>query len=416
MEGNSRKVIVVGAGVVGMATAVNLLRDGHQVTVVDRGAPGEGCSKGNAGLIVAGSFLPQSLPGTVFQVPKLLLDPRGPLFIRPTYFPRALPWFLRFAAAGTAERVKASSTALRALNRDAMKDHISLARSIGAEELARPAGYLKVYRTDAGFEGDAFERRAKAEYGLEVDLLGPDEIREIEPSLAPVYRHGVLQSDDGHTPNPWRLVQALAEHFTAAGGTILRREVRGVEAGTEGPARLQTEDGELDAEVLVVAAGAWSGRLAAGLGDSVPLEAERGYNATVEEPNVVPTRPVYDGDFKIIVTPQEAGLRITGIAEFAGLEAPPNYRRSRMLLGMGREMFPELKVDRVSEWMGHRPSLPDSLPVIGPSSRHANVFYAFGHGHTGVTGSATTGRLIADLVGGRPPAIDLAPFAVGRFS
>jgi D-amino-acid dehydrogenase len=416
MEGNSRKVIVVGAGVVGMASAVNLLRDGHQVTVVDREDPGEGCSKGNAGLIVAGSFLPRSLPGTIFQVPKWLLDPRGPLFIRPTYLPRVLPWFFRFAAVGTTERVKASAAAFHALHCDAMKDHISLAQSIGAEELARPAGYLKVYRTDAGFEGDAFERRVKAEYGFKVDILGPGEIREIEPSLAPVYRHGVFQPDDGHTPNPWRLTRRLAEHFTGAGGTILRREVRAIEAAAGESVRLQTDGGDLDSEMLVVAAGAWSGRLAARLGDAVPLEAERGYNATVEKPNVVPTRPVYDGDFKIIVTPQEAGLRITGIAEFAGLEAPPNYRRSRMLLEMGRKMFPELKVDRVSEWMGHRPSLPDSLPVIGPSSGHANVFYAFGHGHTGVTASATTGRLIADLVGGRPPAIDLAPFAVRRFS
>ena len=416
MEGNSRKVTVIGAGVVGMATALNLLRDGHQVTVVDREAPGEGCSKGNAGLIVAGSLLPRSLPGTVFQVPKWLLDPRGPLFIRPTYFPRVLPWFLRFATAGTAERVKAAAAAFYALHRDAMKDHMALARSIGAEELAKPAGYLKVYRTDAGFESDAFERQVKAEYGFKADILDPGEIHEFEPSLAPVYRHGVFQPDDGHTPNPWRLVRTLAEHFTTAGGTILRRDVRGVEAATEGAVRLQTDGGDLDAEVLVVAAGAWSGRLAARLGSPVPLEAERGYNATAEEPNVAPVHPVYDGDFKIIATPQEAGLRFTGIAEFAGLDAPPDYRRSRMLLEMGRKMFPGLEAAGVSEWMGHRPSLPDSLPVIGRSPRHANIFYAFGHGHTGVTASATTGRLIADLVAGRPPAIDLAPFAVDRFS
>ena len=415
MTAVQRKITVIGAGIVGVASAINLQRDGHAVTLVDRGAPGEGASGGNAGVIVTGSFLPRSMPGTVKQVPGWLFDPKGPLFVRPLYAPCTLPWFLRFAAVGTAEKVETSAAALHSLNRTAMADHLDLAESAGAADLVRPVGTLKVYRTDAGFAGDAIERDMKEKFGFRVDVLGPDDIRHMEPALAPGFRHGVFLPDDGHTTDPHRLVQALAAHFEAAGGIVLRRDVRGFAMGPEGPTQIHTDGGVLDVDVLVVAAGAWSGRLAARLGSRIPVEAERGYHATIAGAGVRPSVPVYEMEAKIIATPQDGGLRITGISEFAGLDAPPDYARSRMLVGLGRRLFPGLETDQVSHWMGPRPSLPDSLPVIGRSPRHANVYYAFGHGHTGLTGGPTTGRLVADLVAGRTPSIDLAPFAADRF-
>ena len=415
MSTGARKVTVVGAGIVGMAAAVNLQRDGHEITVVDRLAPGEGCSRGNAGVIAAGSFLPRSMPGTVRQVPGWLLDPHGPLFVRPLYAPCAVPWFLRFAAAGTDERVQATAAALHALNRNALADHTALAESIGAADLVRPVGAIKVYRSDAGFAGDALERRMKEQFGLRFDILEPADIYGIEPALAAGFKYGVLLPDDGHTPNPQRLVQAVAAHFSGAGGTVLRREVKGFHIGSDGPRRLLTDGGDVEFETLVIAAGAWSGRLAARLGSRVPLEAERGYHVSIAEPAIQPGLPIYDGENLIIASTHEGGLRITGIAEFAGLDAPPDYARARVLLALGRKLFPGLQAAEVSEWMGPRPSLPDSRPVIGRSPVHANVFYAFGHGHTGITGGPTTGRLVADLVADRPPAIDLQPFAVDRF-
>jgi len=210
-------------------------------------------------------------------------------------------------------------------------------------------------------------------------------------------------------------VQRLAEGFQRDGGTVLRREVRDVEVGPDGPRRLRTDQGDIEVETLVVAAGAWSARLAARFGDRVPLESQRGYHVTVGEPGVAPRMPVMWAERKFMMTPMQPGLRFAGTVEFAGLEAPPDYRRARVLLQQGKEVFPDLSTSSVSEWMGHRPCLPDSLPVIGRSPRFGRVLYAFGHGHTGLSGAPTTGRVVADLVAGRPPALDLTPYRVDRF-
>jgi D-amino-acid dehydrogenase len=248
-----------------------------------------------------------------------------------------------------------------------------------------------------------------------VDELDRSQIRQIEPALAPIFARAAHIPEHGHTLDPWRLVQRLAEGFQRDGGTVLRREVRDAEVGPDGPTRLHTDQGDMEVGTLVIAAGAWSARLAARFGDRVPLESHRGYHVTVADPGVEPRMPVMWAERKFMMTPMQPGLRFAGTVEFAGLEAPPDYRRARVLLEQGKEVFPDLNAGRTTEWMGHRPCLPDSLPVIGRSRRFRNVLYAFGHGHTGLSGAPTTGRAIADLVAGRPPALDVTPFRVDRF-
>jgi D-amino-acid dehydrogenase len=210
-------------------------------------------------------------------------------------------------------------------------------------------------------------------------------------------------------------VQALADRFTRDGGVVLRRQVTGFEIGAEGTTHLKTDGGELEVETLVVAAGAWSHLLARQLGSRVPLESQRGYHVTVADPGVSPRLSIMWAERKFMTTPMAPGLRFAGTVELAGLEAAPDYRRARSLLEQGKRMFPELNSGNVSQWMGHRPCLPDTLPVIGRSPHFAETYYAFGHGHTGLSGAPMTGRLIADLVAGRPPTIDIAPFRVDRF-
>lgn len=410
-----RTVVVVGAGVVGIACAIHLQRDGHRVTVIDRVAPGESCSRGNAGLIAPGSCLPQSMPGVLPKVPGWLCDPLGPLSIRWTHLPVMAPWLVRFAMAGRPGRAAETTRALRALIASSTELHLALAASAGAQNLVRAEPYLKVYESEAAFREDARERTLLAAQGVEMEILDGDRLSRLEPALAPEFRHGVWLPGYGYCLDPHRYVRVLADRFAADGGTVTRGEARGFEVDRRGSLRVRRDGGDLEADTLVVAAGAWSGRLAAMLGSRVPLEAERGYHVTVADSAITPRRAVMAAERKFIATPMECGLRFAGTAEFAGLTAPPNYQRARILLRLGRRMFPGMNGSEVTEWMGHRPATPDSLPVIGPSPRWPSVFFAFGHGHLGLTGAPITGRLIADMVSGRPPRLDVAPYRVDRF-
>ncbi len=410
-----RKVTVIGAGIVGMASASYLQRDGHDVVVVDSVDPGESCSKGNAGGMSPGSVVPLAMPGVLPKVPLWLLDPLGPLTIRWSYLPRALPWLLRFARASGRRRATEVARALSALHGRTFECYDPLLEAAGARGLVKRNGQLYAYAGEAAFRADADAWELRRAQGVPFEVLEAGEIRQREPALAPIFVRAVHLPEHGHCLDPFRLVRLLAEHFVRAGGTILRRKVDGFDIGPDGPRRLHTDGGDLEVESLVVAAGAWSHLLAAKLGSPVPLESQRGYHVTVADPGVSPRLTTMWAERKFMTTPMEAGLRFAGTVEFAGLEAAPDYRRARILLDQGKRMFPELRTESVSEWMGHRPCLPDTLPVIGPSPHVANTYYAFGHGHTGLTGASMTGRVIADLVAGRPPAIDLAPFRVDRF-
>jgi len=246
-------------------------------------------------------------------------------------------------------------------------------------------------------------------------MLDAAGIRKLVPSLAPGYVRGVHVLDQGYVRNPERLVKALAAKFEQDGGRILQRRVLDVEAGEGGIRALVTDAGSLPVETLVVCAGVHSGEISAKLGESVPIEAERGYHVTYSDPGLDVPLPVHVSDAKVFVTPMEMGVRVAGQAEFSGIYADPNYQRAEVLETHMKRMFPSIRLTDSTRWMGRRPSMPDSLPVIGPSIKQRNVLYAFGHGHLGLCGGAPTARLIADLVAGRSPGIDLTPFRVDRF-
>ncbi|HYM32293.1 MAG TPA: FAD-dependent oxidoreductase [Candidatus Cybelea sp.] len=413
-------VVVVGAGIVGMAAASFLQRDGRKVVVLDPGAPGEGASYGNAGCLNGSSVVPVSMPGTLSKVPGWLLDPEGPLTIRLRYLPVLLPWLWRFVRAGTPEKVAAQARALRPLIAPSVETYRQLARDAGAEDLIHRAGHLMAYRSDASFAGDAGANRLRSDNGVEIQELGADELRQLEPALSRDYVRGRLITENGHCANPLRLVQSLAEMFVRRGGIIRRERVRDFAFDGVSVAEVFTDAGRQAASQVVLAAGAWSRPLAAKLGDRVPLDTERGYHVMLKDPEVCPRIPTLSGEGKFVATPMEEGLRFAGTVEFAGLDAPPDWRRARVLLRQGQQMYPGLarQIDegRIKQWMGFRPSMPDSLPVIGTARAHPNALYAFGHGHIGLVAGAMTGRVIADLAAGRPPAIDVTPFDVRRFA
>jgi glycine/D-amino acid oxidase-like deaminating enzyme len=411
----TRDIIIVGAGIIGMSCALSLRREGHQVTVLDFGGPGEGTSKGNAGAIASAGIVPLSGPGMLTQIPRWLLDPVGPLAIRWRYLPRALPWLLRFVAAGRADRVEAQATALRSLYERAYETYQPLLQFAGASGLFQRLGYVAAYETDAAWRKDQGGFALRRRRGVAMRELDAAALHALEPTLAPNFRHGMHYTENGHVADPYLLVRKFADAFTAGGGVIKTERVADCALDGGAGVRIVTDHGEHRAECLVIAAGARSHHLAARLGSRVPLETQRGYHATLPNPGVTPRLPVSSGERKFLSTPMAMGLRFAGTVEFAGLDAPPDWRRAEVLVAAGKQIFPGLDGANPSFWMGHRPCLPDSLPVIGPAPQSRNVLYAFGHGHLGLTGGAVTGQIIADLVANRAPPTDITPFRVDRF-
>ena len=409
------EVVVVGAGIVGTVCACYLRRENRDVMLIDRAGPGEATSFGNAGGISATNVMPVATPGMMKQIPRWLLDPKGPLYVRWSYLPHVLPWLMRFLRAGTESEVRRISAALAALHSETFEAYGPLIEEAGLQHLFRRDGLLVVYHSQRGLDDDALGIELRRNLGLEMHIVGASEIRELEPALAPTFERGVFVPNDGRCTNPFGLVQGLAEHFRNSGGTLLRRDVRGFETGPTGVHRLLTDAGDIEADRVVIAAGVQSIAFMRRLGYSVPLESHRGYHVTLSDPGVMPRRMVLPADYRFAITPMDVGLRFAGTVELAGIEAPPDYERARTLLRIGKRLLPGVRSDDYSEWMGHRPCTPDSLPVLGASPRHENVYFAFGHGHEGLTGASKTGELIADVIAGRPPSIDLTPFRIDRF-
>jgi len=419
MSKTKRKVVVIGGGAIGIATASWLIRDDHDVTVIESGEIGAGASFGNAGCLNASSVVPMSMPGMLGQVPGWLLDPLGPLSIRWTYLPKLMPWLLRFIAAGSPARIREQAKALQPLLHDSYGTYWPLVQNAGAEDLVRREGHLVVYRSEEKLAGDSLGWKLRRDNGIELEKLDQTALRDFDPALSTSFKIGLLIKANGHTVNPHRLINKLAAAFIRDGGRIIRTKAKDFHFENEKLRSVGTLTGPIPADVAVVAAGAHSKPFSLALGDRIPLDTERGYHIVIANPEVAPRVPTLDAEGKFVATPMEMGLRLAGTVEFAGLNAAPDWRRARKLLTLGRRLLPGLPEtiteDKLSTWMGFRPSMPDSLPVIGPSRRSRDILYAFGHGHIGLASAAQTGRVIADMVAGRTPFIDISMFRADRF-
>ena len=415
-------VVVIGAGIVGATGAIELLRDGHRVTIIEPGEPGgeQAASYGNAGGLSVSSVLPMTWPGQWRRVPGYLADPLGPLAIRWRYLPRLLPWLRRFAHTGSdIEKIRRIARAMRPLVEDCPARHARLAAEAGVPELIVRSGMLYVYPDYAAFMMEAIAWAIRRENGITWLELGPEELRQREPMLDPRYGFGVFIEGSGQCRDPGGYVRALVRHAEAGGATLLRDGAEGFEISGGRLRGVRTGNGTVACDRAVIAAGARSKLLARAVGDDVPLESERGYHAMIAAPEAGPRHLTMPSDGKMVNSAMVAGLRVAGQVEFAGLDAPPNWQRADILRQHLQRSYPDLPrqlpQERVKYWMGHRPSLPDSLPCIGPASGCADVFHAYGHGHIGLASGPVTGRLVADLISGTPPVIDPAPYRPQRF-
>ena len=413
---SAQKIAVVGAGIVGVSTAEWLRRDGHTVTLIDRidpGQPGQ-TSFGNAGILAASSYIPVPVPGLLSKVPKMLLDPLGPLHLKWSYLPRLMPWLLPFLRRANKEDVLATVKALSTITSDTVDQHMALAQGTPAEAYIVPGIYAFIYRSKEACEGDEFGHAIRQGEGVNIEFRDRERLLQDDPNLGTEYNYAACHMDHGWVTNPGGYVAALYGHFRSEGGGFVQGEVddiRPTSAGVE-----VTVGGETHAfDQTVLAGGAWSGKLAKKLGHKPALETERGYHVVLQNPSHVPPFPYMLTDAKFVATPMDMGLRCAGQVEFGGLTAKPSDAPFRIVKTRIKQLYPTLSWEGEDRWLGHRPSTVDSVPFIGPSPKAKQIHFAFGAQHIGLTTGPKTGRLIADMIGGRTPNIDMQPFRVGRF-
>jgi D-amino-acid dehydrogenase len=416
-------VVVIGAGIIGAASALELLRDGHRVTIVEPGDPGgeQAASYGNGCLLTAVSVLPVSEPGMWKKVPGYLADPLGPLAVRWSYLPKVAPWLLRFLRAGSNyNKLRVIARGLKPLVHQSPERHRKLAEEAGVGDLIHKNGVLNVYLSREEFEAEAEAWAIKRENGITWIELNADELRQKEPSIDRRYQFGVLFEQSGHCTDPGAYVAALVHHAEALGAKLVRARALGFDLDGRRLKAVRTDGGKIACERAVIAAGARSREFARQVGDNVALETQRGYHAVISNPEAGPRIPIMpsDGHMSNVVTPH--GLRLAGQLEIAGLDAAPNWKRAEILRDFALRTYPglprDMPAERVKFWMGHRPATPDSLPCIGPATGCPDVVHAYGHGMLGLATGAVTGRLVADIVSGKPPSIDPVPYNPARFN
>ncbi|WP_415183012.1 NAD(P)/FAD-dependent oxidoreductase [Phaeovulum sp.] len=411
-------VAVIGAGIVGCATALALAQGGQRVTLFDPDAPGAGTSSGNAGGIVTGAVTPTATPAVLRALPAYLLDRSSPAVLRLRHSLRVMPWFMRFLRAGFPAEVDRIAAALHPIVAQALTAHRALAASCGAGGLITDAGWLKVYATQQEFDASAPDRRLMDRFGLRYTILDRKAVTDLEPNLDPALcQIGFHQPESGFVSAPKGLAQAYFDGAARLGAVHLRQTVRGIARRDGGGVTLHTEGGAQQFDRVVVAAGAWSARFVRQLGDRVSLDTERGYHIGFGPQTVGLLRgPVVFPALSLVLSPMDEGIRLVSGDELAGLKAPPNYRRIRALVPQARRALPALHdAAPATEWMGFRPSTPDSLPVIGPSPQGGDVVYAFGHGHIGLTLAAITAQMVAASISDTPAPVDPKPYLVSRF-
>ncbi|NBC88219.1 MAG: FAD-dependent oxidoreductase [Alphaproteobacteria bacterium] len=408
-------VIIIGAGIIGLAAAEKLQEAGRRVTLIDRKGIAREASERNAGGFAFSDIMPLATAGMLRKVPRWLLDPLGPLTIPVGYFPRILPWLMRFWRAGWPDKIETSIKAQADLMHLARAEMAAMVAACGLSRMVNSDGSLELYESEAEFRAAEPNWRRREEAGIPFEHVRGARLAELQPGLSPRFIAGTFVPFWQTVSDPYDFACAIGEHVLARGGSFVEGNVAQVRPAENGVAVDLADGRQLNANRAVIAAGAWSKPLAATLGDRIPLETERGYNTTLSRAAFDLKRMLIFGGHGFVVSPLSSGIRVGGAVELGGLAREPNYARANAMLKKAAGFLPGLQTEGGTQWMGFRPSLPDTLPAIGFSRASRDIIYAFGHGHLGLTQSAATGRLVRDLVTGDSPPVDLDPFSPQRF-
>lgn len=425
---SASKVVVIGAGIIGINCALALQEQGYQVMLIDKKGIGEGCSKANAGHFASEQVFPLADPSMLMQLPKMLFDPLGPVALSPKHLLQSMPWFLKFFKNMLPNLRKKNTSALTLLNKNAIACYLPLLKAANAEHLLTQKGSLLVFEKTSIQAVKKIHKQYK-NAGISVELLNKEKALTLEPNLKSTINYALFFTEVGHTFNPWVFSLALADYAKSLGVEYKKLTVESV-SQKDGEVEVQTEQARVFADHCVIATGAWSKSLLNDLGYRLPIEAERGYSLTLasEQTECLLSRPVASAERKFIITPMEKMLRLSGTVEYAGLNGKPNYQRADMLRKNAEFILTNLPSEQKAEqdgtkingieskWLGCRPSLPDSLPVICQAPKHDRIFMALGHQHLGLTQGAITGKLIGQLISGQPTDIDTKPFCISRFN
>lgn len=409
----SKSVCVVGAGIVGLATALSLQQANRKVTLIDRLQPGTGTSSGNAGIFSAGSVFPEAMPGIWKEIPGMLLRPMAPVCIRPTYLPRFLPWLVKFLASSSSNGYQRATAAISALSSWALDFYQPLIAAAQAEHLIRRSGMFYVYETEKAFARAVALRGEHSGATVDYEVLNGQQLKDIEPKLRAGLAGAIFIPGAAYTVSPLGLSEAFYKLFLEQGGKFVQAEVSGFDADNEKVSAVLA-DVRYGSDEVFVTAGAYSAKLARQLGSKVPLETERGYHLQLPQPEVELHNSLLFTERGLGITPMENGLRLAGTVEFGGLDAPPDYRRAEILGEHGKALLPGLNTTGGQPWMGYRPSLPDSVPVISSSPQFGNVYYGFGHGHLGLTQAAVTANMLVAMADGADHVVDSQPYRIDR--
>ncbi|MBN9489725.1 MAG: FAD-binding oxidoreductase [Alphaproteobacteria bacterium] len=411
----ANQVVVVGAGIVGVSSAIYLRRAGFNVTVIDPLPSPGGASFGNAGIISADTTLPIALPGMLWKVPGWLADPMGPLTVRKRYLLKAMPWLMRWVRAGFMDRVIPISEAIRSLHKDAWDVYRDLLTPDAFSDLLRPGGHVQMWNGDEVSKTGKLEHEIRTRLGVESQRLSRSDLRNMFPGIADKPMTGYMIRGNGHTVSPRRLVRHLCDVARAEGAVFVPERVMKLIPGEAGGWTIMTNAANHLAEKVLVAAGAWSSSLLDPIGVKLPLDTERGYHAMIADPSIALPYTILHKDWGMSLSPMDEGLCASGTVEIAGVAAAPDENRARILAQKARYVFPDLKGRDPILWMGCRPSFPDTLPVIDAAPGHRDLYLFFGHGHYGMTGGPTGARLIAQMMRGSAPSIDMRPYSATRF-
>ncbi|MEP3333854.1 FAD-dependent oxidoreductase [Sedimentitalea sp.] len=414
MTGQDTEVLVIGAGIVGVATALWLQRAGSKVTLIDRIGPAGGTSYGNGGILAACAVVPVTVPGLMAKAPGMLFDPDQPLFLKWGYLPRLLPFLRRYLANSTDAKVEHASQALSELLSDCADQHLALANGTPAAEFVKPGSYLFGYPDKAAFEADSYAWNIRRKRGYRFRELSAEEIATYDPALEGCFGYGVECPEHGLITDPGAYVTALADEFVSRGGMLLTGEVTGFDRENGKAIAARTSAGQITADSFVMTTGVWSGPLARDLGISVPLESERGYHVEFVNPSITLKSPIMVAAGKFVAGSMNGRLRCAGVVEFGGLKAGPSSAPFDLLKRQVARLFPHLTYDDTLEWMGHRPATADSIPVIGQTPAAPNVYVGYGHQHIGLSGGPKTGRWLAQMITGQPVNTDLSAFSPDR--